>query len=372
MTTPMIQIDALTKSFQVRGRKAAGTPVDAMRDVSLSVDAGQFFVLLGASGSGKTTTLRCVAGLETPTGGEIRIGGVPVFGNEGRKNVPPQQRPIAMVFQSYALWPHLDVRGNIAFALRRGARRPKRAEVAERVDRVIELLNLQEQAARSVAMLSGGQQQRVALARALALEPQVLLMDEPLSNLDMKLRARLRVELKRITRELGITTLYVTHDQAEALTMADRVAVMDHGQVVQSGRPTEIYGEPETAFVGQFLGDMCLLDAKVSGDDAGGTPGTASTGIGEIELGTKAAGKAGDRLSLGIRPEDVGLASGPGPNCFEGKLGARSYLGETTVWEVHLQDVKITARWPGTTALSEGQPVWVQLPAERLHLFPAA
>ncbi|MBX7444629.1 MULTISPECIES: ABC transporter ATP-binding protein [unclassified Arthrobacter] len=365
----MIEIENLTKSFFLRKRGKITRQVDAMKDVNLSIKEGEFFVLLGASGSGKTTTLRCVAGLETATSGNIRINNTSVYSSSSRQDVPPQQRPIAMVFQSYALWPHLDVRGNIEFALRKGARRPDPKVIKSRVDEVLQLLNLQEQEQRPVAQLSGGQQQRVALARALALEPRVLLMDEPLSNLDMKLRAKLRVDLKRITSSLGITTLYVTHDQSEALAMADRVAVMDQGRVIQVGTPTEIYGRPNSTFVGQFLGEMNVIQGELL------TPPSKESTLVQSSLGpvevTGSSYQGDDReIVIGIRPEDVRPATEAGKNTCRATVKARSYLGDCTVWDLDVSGVKVTAKWHGVASFSEGDEIWISLPPELVHIFP--
>src|SRR5260370_10534720 len=214
-----------------------GSRVRALDDVSFAVREREFYVLLGPSGSGKTTTLRAIAGLDQPDSGRIAINGRVVFASENGIGIPPEERPIAMVFQSYALWPHMDVHDNIAFPLRRGIRRVPQEEAARRVGRVVELLRLKSELHRPVSTLSGGQQQRVALARALALEPAGVLVDEPRSDLEARLRARLRVELKEITRSIGITTVYVTHDQTEPLLMADRLPVMDPAPLLQEGAP---------------------------------------------------------------------------------------------------------------------------------------
>ncbi|MGH3586447.1 MAG: ABC transporter ATP-binding protein, partial [Pseudonocardia sp.] len=250
----MIKLDGVTKSFvQDRDR------VPALRGVSLSVAEGEFYVLLGASGCGKTTTLRVVAGLERPDDGTVWIDGERVFGRDPDVWVGPEERPQAMVFQSYALWPHMTIRQNIAFPLRRGVRRPPKNRVAARVEEVLELFRLTEQADRKVTRLSGGQQQRVALARALALRPKILLMDEPLSNLDARLRMDLRMELKDLAGRTGITCLLVTHDQEEAMMLADRVGVMDGGGITQEDTPDRLYCAPESEFVATFLDRMNLI-----------------------------------------------------------------------------------------------------------------
>jgi len=217
--------------------------VHAVRGLNLTVKKGEFYTLLGPSGCGKTTTLRCVAGLETPEKGEIIIGDEPVFSSEGGLNVPTYRRQIGMVFQSYAIWPHLSVFENVAFPLRE--KKVARSEIQERVLKALSLVQLSGLEKRPAPFLSGGQQQRLALARALVREPEVLLLDEPLSNLDAKLREETRLEIRGLVKRLGITTLYVTHDQVEALTMSDVVAVMNQGNIVQEGPPTEIYKSPK-------------------------------------------------------------------------------------------------------------------------------
>src|SRR6188474_3326315 len=259
-----IELSKLTKEF------ADVTAVDA---IDLQVPAGEFFSLLGPSGCGKTTTLRMIAGFEQPTSGQILLDGTDVA------YTPPHRRNVNTVFQNYALFPHLNVYDNIAFGLRR-AKRPK-AEIRERVGKALELVQLAGYEKRKASQLSGGQQQRVALARALILNPAVLLLDEPLGALDAKLRKALQIELKSLQQEVGITFVYVTHDQEEALTMSDRLAVMSNGRVEQIGTPSDVYEEPITAYVADFLGVSNLMDATCDGPDAGGR---GKVRLGEFEL----------------------------------------------------------------------------------------
>jgi iron(III) transport system ATP-binding protein len=282
-----------------------GRTVRALDHVDLAVERGEFHVLLGPSGSGKTTTLRAIAGLDHADSGRITIGGQDVFDSASGLRVPPEQRPIAMVFQSYALWPHMDVYENIAFPLRAGLRRVPAATAKVRVQRAAEMLQLTPYLKRSVGQLSGGQQQRVALARAIALEPDVLLMDEPLSNLDARLRSRLRVELKELTRSLGITTVYVTHDQTEAMVMGDRIAVMQSGRILQQGTPSELYERPRRQFVAQFLGEMNFLSGHVLRADGPLARFTAATG--QLEAAVDEPPPADGAMKLGFRPEDAAL-----------------------------------------------------------------
>lgn len=250
-----------------------------LRHVSFTIEAGHFYSLLGPSGCGKTTLLRCVAGLERSDGGEIRIAGT-VLSGPG-KHVPPERRDLGMVFQNYAIWPHLTVFENVAFPLRVARPRIARAQITRRVEETLALVQLSDLAGRSAVAMSGGQQQRLAVARALIRRPRLLLLDEPLSNLDAKLRDAMRGELRNLQRRLGITTLYVTHDQAEAMSMSDRVAVMQDGQLMQEGTPQEIYHQPATRFVADFVGRADLVPGTVAErlpdrPDAGFSPGKAA------------------------------------------------------------------------------------------------
>src|SRR5438874_4855102 len=264
----MLEVRNLAKSFSAGKREARGR-VLAVDDVSFEVAAGELFTLLGPSGCGKTTTLRSIAGLEVPDEGEISVGGRVFFSSSPRIQVPANERGLGMVFQSYAIWPHMNVHKNVAFPLEVLPRqqRPSRREIRERVERVLTVVNLDHVAARQATDLSGGQQQRLALARALVMEPPLLLLDEPLSNLDAKLRENMRFELKRLQRELGITGVYVTHDQVEALAMSNRVAVMRDGRLEQVGRPREIYERPRSKFVADFIGTSNFIDGVVEARD---------------------------------------------------------------------------------------------------------
>src|SRR5436853_217312 len=237
-----------------------GPPVRAAQNVSFEVPEGKLFTLLGPSGCGKTTTLRSIAGLERPVSGEIEVAGRVVYSSNQRIFVAPNKRNFGMVFQSYAIWPHMNVFQNVAFPL--DVRKLPRKEIQERVTRVLAAVQLGHLVDREATKLSGGQQQRLALARALVMEPQLLLLDEPLSNLDAKLREKMRFELKRLQRELGLTTVYVTHDQSEALAMSNEIAVMNEGRIVQIGSPRDIYERPNSRFVADFVGTTNFIDAK--------------------------------------------------------------------------------------------------------------
>src|SRR6187551_2706485 len=258
----MLTVHALTKIYANRFDTQAG----GVRDVAFDLPTGTFFTLLGPSGCGKTTTLRCIAGLERPDGGDIRIGGETVACAERGLYLNPEDRNIGMVFQSYAVWPHMTVFDNVAYGLR--VRRAPRDVIKRRTMRALELVGLAHLADRSATKLSGGQRQRVALARAIVYEPRVVLFDEPLSNLDAKLREQMRIELVRLQHEVGITSIYVTHDQAEALVMSDRVVVMNNGVIQQIGDPQSIYARPATSFVARFIGVANLLDGILLGRNA--------------------------------------------------------------------------------------------------------
>src|SRR5438067_4317000 len=280
-----------------------GQAIRATNDVSFDVPPGKLFTLLGPSGCGTTTTLRSIAGLERPRPGEIAVGGELVFSSQKNLFVPPNARGLGMVFQSYAIWPHMTVYENAAFPLRVGRRKFSRREIDERVNRVLATVDLSEMAQREATKLSGGQQQRLALARALVMEPRLLLLDEPLSNLDAKLRERMRFELKRLQRELGVTTVYVTHDQAEALALSHEVAVMNEGRIVQIGSPRAIYERPKNRFVAEFIGSSNFLEAIVLGAD--NRPGLwrVRASFGDLVAQSERVLAPGASVTLSVRPE---------------------------------------------------------------------
>jgi ABC-type Fe3+/spermidine/putrescine transport system ATPase subunit len=323
----------LSKAFQVGDLR-----VSAVRAVNLDVTQGEFFVLLGPSGCGKTTMLRSIAGLERPDTGEIRINGEVVFSSRERLFVPPERRSIAMVFQSYAVWPHMNVYENVAFPLREGVRRLPPDQVRLRAAEVLDLLALADLAERPVTTLSGGQQQRVALARALALRPKILLMDEPLSNLDYKLQIRLRTQLKELMHRLRLTTVYVTHNQAEAMEIGDRIAVMDRGAMVQAGTPRDVYRLPHDEFVARFIGEMGLLPATMTGMADGYA--LLDTAAGSMRArAVNGAAPPGTSCYLGMRPEDlVLLANGAldRGNVIEGEVVQSRFVGEATIYSVRV------------------------------------
>ena len=295
--------------------------IRALDGISLQVKAGELFFLLGASGCGKTTLLRCIAGLETPTSGSIH------FGDRDVTKMPPHKREAAMVFQSYALWPHLTVGQNIAFGLEE--RKVPRPEIKRRVEEVLEMVQLPGFGDRSIDQMSGGQQQRVSLARALVVKPKCLLLDEPLSNLDAQLRVEMRREIRRIVKENGLTGIYVTHDQEEALAMADRMAVLTRGKIGQIGAPEEIYRAPLTAYVANFIGETNLVPGEAIETRDGFTLVKTAMGpiVGRV-TDPSWSPAPGEALRLSIRPEAWRLHKEKGDNAVEGKISERSYLGQ--------------------------------------------
>ena len=295
--------------------------VRALDGISLRIEPGELFFLLGASGCGKTTLLRCIAGLETPTCGTI------CFGERDVTHLPPHKREAAMVFQSYALWPHLNVAQNIAFGLEE--RHVPKAEIQRRVEEALEMVRLPGYGKRSIDQMSGGQQQRVALARALVVKPRCLLLDEPLSNLDARLRVEMRGEIRRIVKENGLTGIYVTHDQEEALVMADRIAVLARGLVGQIGTPEDIYRNPRSAHVAGFIGETNLLTGEVLGTrERGAAVATAAGRIDGRITDPEWTPAPGETVRLSIRPEAWHLHEDTGDNPLGGKIVGRTYLGQ--------------------------------------------
>ena len=291
----------------------------ALDHVTLTIPAGDLFFLLGPSGCGKTTLLRSLAGFVIPDSGKI------LFDNEDISALPPHERDTGMVFQSYALWPHLTVAQNVAFGLE--MRKVSKAEIRTRVAEALEVVKMSHRANHKPGQLSGGQQQRVALARALVIKPRCLLLDEPLSNLDAKLRADMRSEIRRICKEAGLTSLYVTHDQKEALSVADRIAVMRDGKIMQEGTPLEVYRTPTSMFTANFIGDVNFLPATVTQVADGAM--TLDTEIGKFISTFPSSFKVGNSVQIGIRPEGLRFDTAPaGVNVVDGTLHASVYLGE--------------------------------------------
>jgi ABC-type Fe3+/spermidine/putrescine transport system ATPase subunit len=336
-----VELVGLSKAF---GRTAA------VSDVNLAVPEGELTTLLGPSGCGKTTLLRLIAGFVQPDAGEIRIRGRRV------NDIPPQRRSTVVVFQDYALFPHLSVFENVAYGLRR--RRVNRSEIRRRVRDMLAFLGLPEEDTRSPLLLSGGQQQRVALARALVVEPDVLLLDEPLSNLDAKLRLRVRTELKEIQRSLGKTTILVTHDQEEALSLSDHIAVMEAGRVRQVGTPFDIYAHPADEFVADFVGIANFVPAKIISVDMNSA--IADSPVGRIIL--KAGGwTPGENVVLVIRPAALHLSQLPDENGVKVSVRSVSFLGETRRYTIEMGDLRLIAdqSLAGTEALD--REAWIQV-----------
>src|SRR3954452_20010187 len=315
----MLRVERLTKIFDNSTDQIAG----GIREASFTLEPGTFFTLLGPSGCGKTTTLRCIEGLETPDEGVIAVEGRTLFDAKARANVPVEQRSVGMVFQSYAIWPHMTVAENVAFPFTVSKRRRySKAEIADGVRRALAIVDLDGFQERPATRLSGGQQQRVALARAVVHEPRLLLLDEPLSNLDAQLRDEMRSELKRLQSKIGITTVYVTHDQSEALALSDRIAVIDRGHITQIGTPHDIYFRPANPFVARFVGATNLLGGRLI---------ATADGHGEVEVPdgrrirclVPQAIADPAAVSVSIRPENIrllaaGAPAADGDNCLAG------------------------------------------------------
>jgi iron(III) transport system ATP-binding protein len=358
----IVSAHSLRKTFQ---------RVQAVNDVTFDVQEGQFVTLLGPSGCGKTTTLRLIAGLDENDGGEIFLNGRLVSSPEKGIYVPPEKRGIGMVFQSYAIWPHMTVFENVAFPLR--IRRRSRTEIKAKVEKVLQLFDLLDLAPRLSTKLSGGQQQRVAIARALAIEPAILLMDEPLSNLDAKLRERMRFELRELQRRTGIATLYVTHDQAEAMVLSDQIVVMNNGRIEQMGTPEEIYDRPLTRFVSDFIGLSNIFPIET----------VAPSEAGAIRVKVKQNGRElvcrvlnydahrAKRMAL-IRPENVRMGGrGEFPtsiNVWPGTVQSTVYFGENRDYLIKIDDVVLRARTSSDVLFQAGDSVSVHLPENHVIL----
>lgn len=352
---PYLSIRSLSKHFG---------EFTALDDISLDIEEGEFVCFLGPSGCGKTTLLRAIAGLDIQSQGEIHQAGGDISAQ------PPERRDFGIVFQSYALFPNLSIEKNIAFGLEN--RGLSRGQIHQRVDELLQLVGLAEQSKKYPAQLSGGQQQRIALARALAPSPGLLLLDEPLSALDAKVRGHLRQEIRSLQQRLGITTIMVTHDQEEALTMADRIVVMNHGVIEQVGTPREIYAQPASAFVADFIGTMNFLKAEVIAE------GQVSVGGRQLSCDTGGA-VIGSRVTLAVRPESFELcAEGAGDNCIDVTVAAVEFLGAFVRAELDLaaDGQRSMADFPVNRirelALDEGASLSLHLPSDEIRLYPGA
>ena len=333
----------------------------AVNGVSFTVGRGEHLTLLGPSGCGKTTTLRAIAGLEQPASGSITIDGKAMYDAAERRNVPTEQRGVSMVFQSYAVWPHMTVSDNVAYGLR--VRKLPAAEIKANVERALDLVQMRHLADRPASKLSGGQQQRVALARAVAFSPTVVLFDEPLSNLDAKLRAEMRVELRDLQRRLGVTSVYVTHDQEEALAISDRVIVMNVGVIEQIGTPEEIYNRPRSRFVADFVGSANLIKGKLTGE-----------GLFAAEGGTVLKVSASHRPSgmeneVAVRTAYIDIAPQPGDNHVAGTVRQRLFHGDFVQYVVESAVGPLIVRRPPTNLLEEGAAVTLSFSPEHTVLL---
>ncbi len=368
---PLLEVSHLSKSFG---------GVQAAKDVSFVVPQGTMISLLGPSGCGKTTTLRCIAGLESPHSGKITIGGVTVTDVERDIQTPPERRSIGMVFQSYAVWPHMTVFQNVAFPLKL-RKRGKRTNIEEKVTQTLKLVGLADFAYRPATNLSGGQQQRVALARALVAEPQLVLFDEPLSNLDAKLRDYMRVELIALQKRLGFTAVYVTHDQQEALALSDQLIIMNQGSIEQQGTPLEVYTLPQTSFVADFIGGSNLIKGKIIG-----AKGKDHILV-EVEDGRnqltcsmtrkKTEGLEGMPVMVSFRPERTSImplktAELPMPevNCLDGKVEAVLFLGEFYEYSVRVANIRLKARSRSPLPIPIDTPICLSVAPENCLALP--
>ena len=349
-----------------------GEIVRAAQDVGFTVEEGRLFTLLGPSGCGKTTTLRSIAGLERPRAGEISVNGQVVFSSANGVFVAPNRRGFGMVFQSYAIWPHMTVFENAAFPLQVGDRKYSRTQIREHVSRVLTAVQLDDLADREATKLSGGQQQRLALARALVMEPALLLLDEPLSNLDAKLRERMRFELKRLQRELKITTVYVTHDQSEALALSHEIAVMHEGRIQQIGRPRDVYEHPVNQFVADFVGNTNFLDGTVVRGEASDRY-VIRTEIGDIDVRSPRQMSAGDSVAVSIRPEDIELTetSRAGQNVWQGTVEQKVFLGEAIDFRVAVGSRSLLSRQHPMLRTPVGGAIFIHVNPEKCVVFSA-
>ena len=354
---PAIEVKDLFHTY----RGDHGREVTAVNHINFSIEENEFYTLLGPSGCGKTTTLRCLAGLENPTGGVITLDDVVVFSSRGV--VPTHRRDIGMVFQDYAVWPHMSVFDNVAFPLQVGKRLPK-AQIKERVHEALELVNMAEYVNRRATQLSGGQQQRLSLARALVRQPKVLLLDEPLSNLDAKLRERMRKELRFLQRRVKVTTIFVTHDQTEALSMSNRIAVMNMGEIVQIGTPREIYQNPNTEFVAAFIGATSSLPATVSAIFPERNQIELQTSIGPLLSDAPDGVTVGERVLLTVRPEAMSLSTEPHPepNSVPGVIDIGLFVGEAVDYHVRIGDDLIRVKGDPKSRFRRHDKVHVRIP----------
>ena len=357
-------------SVECRNIRLSYGKTEVLKDVNIHIEPGEFFALLGPSGSGKTTLLRLIAGFTRPDAGQLLVDGKDISA------IPPWDRNIGMVFQNYALWPHMTVWDNVAFGL--VERKLPREQIRAKVEAALELVGLSQYARRRPNQLSGGQQQRVTLARTIVIEPQVLLLDEPLSNLDKKLRVQMRQDLLSLQRRLGITTIFVTHDQEEAMTTADRMAVLDHGVVQQIGAPSTLFDYPVNRFVANFVGTMNVLEGEVR-ERTSGSVVLAVEGVGDLHLPLAAEAPTAQRLAASFRPHTVQIemADGLGDARYvwlPGVVESSEFLGEFTRYQVQIGEQRLTADQSHLAGLSPfpvGAPVSIGLEPTQVRLLAA-
>lgn len=358
-----IRVKGLTRDYYSEGKR-----IRALDHVDLTIPANRIFTLLGPSGCGKTTLLRCIVGLEVPDAGEIAIGDEVVFSRERNVFVPPEKRGLGMVFQTYAIWPHMNVFDNVAYPLK--CRKVPAGEIRARVERFLKFVQLEGFENRPATRLSGGQQQRVALARALVAEPKVILFDEPLSNLDAKLREETRKELRTFLSGLQITAVYVTHDRIEALALSDRIAVMRAGRIVEEGDPKKIYFRSDSKFVADFIGRANLVPGRVA--SLKGEHAALETSIGTIVALNPQKIPPGSEALACVRPEFIRVAGGGGNgNVFRGKVETLLFIGEAYEGEIRIGDTLVTTSIPPTADVAEGGEVSVSFEPDHCFLLPA-
>ena len=363
----MVRIENLEKFFGEDRER-----VHVLKGISLDIPEGSLYTFLGPSGCGKTTTLRCVAGLERPDVGSISIGGKTVFSNSERVYVPTNKRPIGMVFQSYAIWPHMTVFENVAYPLT--IQRRSRAEIKKRVVDVLKIVGLQGLEDRPAPKLSGGQQQRVAFARALINEPKVMLLDEPLSNLDAKLREQMRFEIKALQRRVNITTIYVTHDQAEALAISDQIAVMHAGKLIEVGAPHQLYSRPKRRFTATFLGLTNLIEGKVVELSGDAQPGKIETKKGIFAFIPAPGLAKGQAAILSIRPEHIEVMKQKPQvtqNVLEGAVKEAIFMGDAYHCQIAVGDTLLRVHTHPFISMSPGDRVYLHLDPQSCNGLPA-
>ncbi|NQV54539.1 MAG: ABC transporter ATP-binding protein [Rhodospirillales bacterium] len=365
----MLSVKGLTKTYET-----PEGPVHAIKGIDFTVSEGNFYTLLGPSGCGKTTALRCIAGLEKPDGGEISIDGKIVARPSDDFFAPTYNRDIGMVFQSYAIWPHLDVFNNVAYPLQVKKPRPSKAEINDQVMDALTQVGMEDYAKRRATKISGGQQQRVALARALVRHPKLLLLDEPLSNLDAKLREKMRIELEEMVARIAITTLYVTHDQSEALSMSDRIAVMSDGLIVQEDAPRDAYNHPTDEFVASFLGTANFIKGMVSKrtDDGQGII-QFNEGKGNLMIPLPNGLVEGAPLEVVVRPEDIHASETPPEemhNVLEGTIDLLNFQGSYSECFVHSGNLRLRCNVHQSLKAKRGDKIWLTVDPLHCVVFP--